>query len=66
MTETFSAKGGRSASEKTADLRRTGINPDFWYPVAVSASLRKGETFAARFAGERIAVYRGLVARSTR
>jgi phenylpropionate dioxygenase-like ring-hydroxylating dioxygenase large terminal subunit len=59
MTETFSAKGGRSASEKTADLRRTGINPDFWYPVAVSASLRKGKTFAARFAGERIAVYRG-------
>jgi phenylpropionate dioxygenase-like ring-hydroxylating dioxygenase large terminal subunit len=59
MTETFSAKGGRSASEKTVDLRRTGINPDFWYPVAVSASLRKGKTFAARFAGERIAVYRG-------
>jgi len=59
MTETFSAKGGRSASESTADLRRTGINPDFWYPVAVSASLRKGKTVAARFAGERIALYRG-------
>ena len=58
MTGTFSAKGGRSASGNTADLRRTGINPDFWYPVAVSASLRKGKTVAARFAGERIALYR--------
>jgi len=51
MTETFSAKGRRSPSESTADLRRTGINPDFWYPVAVSASLQKGKTVAASFAG---------------
>jgi renierapurpurin 18,18'-hydroxylase len=42
-----------------ADLRRTGINPDFWYPVAVAAKIRKGKTFAATFAGERIALYRG-------
>ena len=42
-----------------ADLRRTGINPDFWYPVAVAAKVRKGKTFAATFAGERIALYRG-------
>ena len=41
------------------DLRRVGINPDFWYPVAVSGSVRKGKTFAATFAGERIALYRG-------
>jgi len=42
-----------------ADLRRTGVNPDFWYPVAVAAKIRKGKTFAATFAGERIALYRG-------
>src|SRR5271165_2505488 len=42
-----------------ADLRRTGINPNFWYPVAVSGSVRKKKTFAATFAGERIALYRG-------
>ena len=42
-----------------ADLRRTGINPDFWYPVAVSASVRKKKTHPAVFAGERIALYRG-------
>jgi renierapurpurin 18,18'-hydroxylase len=41
------------------DIRRIGINPDFWYPVAVSASVRKGKAFAATFAGERIALYRG-------
>ena len=46
-------------AETVADLRRTGINPDFWYPVAVSASVRKKKTFPALFAGERIALYRG-------
>jgi phenylpropionate dioxygenase-like ring-hydroxylating dioxygenase large terminal subunit len=60
MTETLPAKGGRMAAEKTADLRRTGINPGFWYPVAVSADVRKGKTFAAGFAGDRIALYRGV------
>lgn len=42
-----------------ADLRRTGINPNFWYPVALSRSVPKNRTFAAVFAGERIALYRG-------
>jgi len=46
-------------SEAAIDLRRTGINPNFWYPVAVSASVRKKKPFAATFAGERIALYRG-------
>jgi renierapurpurin 18,18'-hydroxylase len=59
MTEVLPVKGGRIASGEITDLRRVGINPDFWYPVAVSASVRKGKTFAARFAGQRIALYRG-------
>jgi renierapurpurin 18,18'-hydroxylase len=73
MTQTLSAKAGMVAagsasggdqlqhgrSGAIADLRRTGINPDFWYPVAVSGSVRSGQTFAATFAGERIALYRG-------
>jgi phenylpropionate dioxygenase-like ring-hydroxylating dioxygenase large terminal subunit len=42
-----------------ADLRRVGINPNFWYPVATSGQVRKKKTFAATFAGERIALYRG-------
>ncbi|MEU4920037.1 aromatic ring-hydroxylating dioxygenase subunit alpha [Streptomyces parvus] len=40
------------------DLRRIGANPDFWYPVALSRSLRKEGVAAAVFAGERIALYR--------
>jgi renierapurpurin 18,18'-hydroxylase len=59
MTEPFPAKDPRTAGEEIADLRRVGINPDFWYPVALSASVRREKTFAARFAGERIALYRG-------
>ena len=45
--------------EAVADLRRVGINPNFWYPVAISKNVRKEKTFAATFAGERIALYRG-------
>jgi renierapurpurin 18,18'-hydroxylase len=59
MTETAPAKGGGTATGEIADLRRVGISPDFWYPVAVSASVRKQKTFAARFAGQQIALYRG-------
>jgi len=73
MTETVSANdetiaaGSQSGPDHVpdprpgavADLRRTGINPDFWYPVAVSGSVRKNKTCAATFAGERIALYRG-------
>jgi renierapurpurin 18,18'-hydroxylase len=73
MTETLSTKDGTISvgsandgehlhdrhSGASADLRRVGINPNFWYPVAVSGSVRKKRTFAATFAGERIALYRG-------
>ncbi|PWE10533.1 Rieske (2Fe-2S) protein [Streptomyces sp. BSE7F] len=41
------------------DLRRVGVNPDFWYPVAVSRRLRPGRVLGTAFAGERIALYRG-------
>jgi phenylpropionate dioxygenase-like ring-hydroxylating dioxygenase large terminal subunit len=73
MTEALSARDGTIApglvsgpdhsrdlhSGAVFDLRRIGINPNFWYPVAASRSVRKKETFAAVFAGERIALYRG-------
>jgi renierapurpurin 18,18'-hydroxylase len=59
MTETVAAKGRKIAGGEITDLRRVGINPDFWYPVAVSASVRKEKTFAARFADQLIALYRG-------
>jgi renierapurpurin 18,18'-hydroxylase len=73
VTETLSAKDGTIGSvaltgrdhlddhrsRAVADLRRIGINPNFWYPVAESRSVRKKKTSAATFAGERIALYRG-------
>src|SRR5262249_14296011 len=46
-------------SGAVADLRRTGINPNFWYPIAESRRVRRGRTFTATIAGERIALYRG-------
>jgi len=59
MTDTVRASGATITAEETEDLRRIGIHPDFWYPVALCADVRKGKTFAARFAGERIALFRG-------
>jgi phenylpropionate dioxygenase-like ring-hydroxylating dioxygenase large terminal subunit len=44
---------------RPADIRRVGISPDFWYPVAVARAVHKGTAFAASFAGQRIALYRG-------
>jgi renierapurpurin 18,18'-hydroxylase len=59
VSQILPAQDAAIGSPEIADLRRVGINPDFWYPVAVSASVRKNKTFAARFAGHRIALYRG-------
>jgi renierapurpurin 18,18'-hydroxylase len=58
MTEAVRVQSERPATGEIADLRRIGISPDFWYPVAVSASVQREKTFAARFAGQRIALYR--------
>ncbi len=48
------------ASSRVAktDLRRVGAHPDFWYPVAWSREVKKGETHAVRFAGEPIVLIR--------
>jgi phenylpropionate dioxygenase-like ring-hydroxylating dioxygenase large terminal subunit len=69
MSETLSAGNAQAPAaaddaftrraELVTDLRRIGISPDYWYPVAASASVRKNKTFAATFAGDRIALYRG-------
>jgi hypothetical protein len=41
VTEAPFVNGGSTAPGEIADLRRVGISPDFWYPVAVSASVWK-------------------------
>lgn len=43
---------------KPIDLRRTGIDPDFWYPVARSRNLKRGKTLAMHFAGDPIVLVR--------
>ena len=40
------------------DLRRIGIDPDFWYPVARSRNLKRGKTLAVHFAGDPIVLVR--------
>jgi phenylpropionate dioxygenase-like ring-hydroxylating dioxygenase large terminal subunit len=40
------------------DLRKTGINPDFWYPLARSRDVRPGKMLGVHFAGEPIVLVR--------
>ncbi len=41
------------------DLRRTGLHPDFWYPVARAQHLKPGKMLGVHFAGEPILLVRG-------
>jgi phenylpropionate dioxygenase-like ring-hydroxylating dioxygenase large terminal subunit len=40
------------------DLRKTGIDPNYWYPVARARSLKKGRVISVSFAGEPSVVVR--------
>ncbi len=40
------------------DLRRVGVDPDHWYPLAWSSELKARKTYAARFAGEPVVLVR--------
>lgn len=40
------------------DLRRTRINPDFWYPLAWSRELRREKAIDVRFAGRHLVLVR--------
>jgi renierapurpurin 18,18'-hydroxylase len=42
----------------TTDLRKTGIHPDFWYPLARSKDLKKGKMLGVSFAGDPIVLVR--------
>jgi hypothetical protein len=47
-----------SLSSGLHDLRQIGANPNYWYPIAWSAEVRRGQAFAAHFAGEPVAIVR--------
>jgi phenylpropionate dioxygenase-like ring-hydroxylating dioxygenase large terminal subunit len=40
------------------DLRRIGLHPDFWYPLARSTDVRKGQTHLAMYGGDPIVLAR--------
>jgi renierapurpurin 18,18'-hydroxylase len=46
------------AAASASDIRKTAINPDFWYPVARSKDVKRGKAHAVSFAGEPIALVR--------
>ena len=50
------ARAGVTAGK--TDLRRTGIHPDHWYPLARSREVKSGKAVARTFAGEPVALVR--------
>ncbi len=46
------------ASADTPDIRKTAIDPDFWYPVALSREVKTDKARAVSFAGEPIVLVR--------
>lgn len=49
---------GVESQSCSRDLRKTGINPNFWYPVLRSRKLKAGKAAAVTFGGEPIALIR--------
>lgn len=50
--------GPDAVLESVRDLRKTGIHPDFWYPVARSRNLKTAKPLAVSFAGQPIVLVR--------
>ncbi|HWY23985.1 MAG TPA: aromatic ring-hydroxylating dioxygenase subunit alpha [Nevskia sp.] len=47
-----------TAGGNTRDLRRTGLHPDFWYPLARASDVKPGKTLGVHFGGEPIVLVR--------
>lgn len=47
-----------TAATAMPDLRKTGISPDYWYPIARSHELKTGKPLGRTFAGEPIVLVR--------
>src|SRR5688572_26834111 len=61
VTEQLVARAEVSDAPETvnrSDIRKTRINPDFWYPVARSKAVKKGKAHPTSFAGEPIVLVR--------
>ncbi|MDP1557683.1 MAG: Rieske (2Fe-2S) protein [Nitrosomonas sp.] len=44
--------------KNVADLRKTGIHPEHWYPLARSRDIKSGKAIGKSFAGESIVLVR--------
>lgn len=49
---------GTGTRDTVRDIRKTAIDPNFWYPIARARDVAPGKALAARFAGEPIVVVR--------
>lgn len=59
MLETLVEDTSSGVAPKTRDMRKTALNPEFWYPIARSVELRPGTTHACSFAGDPIVLIHG-------
>lgn len=58
ISETDTAERDRIGFDIRTDIRKVGLNPDFWYPLARSKNLRVGKPLTVSFAGEPILLVR--------
>ena len=56
--EKIVSPSGRDESLRVCDLRKTGTDPNFWYPVARSKQVKPGKACPTSFAGEPIVLIR--------
>jgi renierapurpurin 18,18'-hydroxylase len=54
----MSVGGPANNGSSRPDLRRVACNPDYWYPVAQSRTLKRNKTLEVAFAGEPIVLVR--------
>ena len=47
-----------SADHPPQDIRKSGLDPDFWYPIARSKDLKRTKPLGVHFAGDPIVLVR--------
>ena len=58
VSERGAAEVAAGEAEGAGIVRRSGLQPDFWYPLAQSEDVKPGRAHRATFAGEAIVVAR--------
>jgi hypothetical protein len=60
MPDTGAEPARIPAGARNRDLRKTALDPNFWYPVARSKALKRGKAIGVTFAGEPIVLVRPM------